>query len=101
MAQWLMNPTSIHEVRSLASLSRLRIQCCCELWCRSQMQLISCVAMAVVWASSYGSNWTPSLGTPYAMSAALPKRQNTKTPKKKKKKKKKKIMCVCDYILYS
>ena len=29
------------QVRSLASLSVLRIQCCCELWCRSQMQFRS------------------------------------------------------------
>ncbi len=44
------NPTSIHEriqVQSLALLSGLKIQCCCELWCRSQMQLGSCVAVAV------------------------------------------------------
>ena len=35
-------------VRSLVSLSGLRIWCCCELWCRSQMRLGSCVALAVV-----------------------------------------------------
>jgi len=46
------------------------------------MQLGSSVAVAVVQASSYSSNLTPSLGTPYATDAAL-KRQ-----KKKKKKKK-------------
>ena len=42
------NLTSIHEdlVRSLAFLSGSRIQRCCELWCRSQMQLRSCVAVA-------------------------------------------------------
>ena len=34
-------------VRSLASLSGLRIPCCCELWCRSQMRLGSDVAVAV------------------------------------------------------
>ena len=40
----------IHEdiVQSLALLSRLRIQCCCELWCRSQTQLGSGIAVAVV-----------------------------------------------------
>ena len=27
------------QVRSLASLSGLSIQCCCELWCRSQSSL--------------------------------------------------------------
>ena len=36
------------QVRSLASLSGLRIQRCYELWCRSQMQLRSGVAVAVV-----------------------------------------------------
>ena len=44
-------------------LSGLRIQCCCELWCRLKMRLGSCVAVAVVQASSYSSNLTPRLGT--------------------------------------
>ena len=35
-------------VQSLASRSGLRIQHCHELWCKSQMQLRSGVAMAVV-----------------------------------------------------
>ena len=47
------------QVRSLASLSGLRIQHCHELWCRSQMQLRSGIAMA----GSCSSYWTPSLGT--------------------------------------
>ena len=34
------------RVRSLSSLSGLRIQCCRELWCRSQMHLASGVAVA-------------------------------------------------------
>ena len=34
-------------VRSLASLSGLSIWCCRELWCRSQMQLGSGIAVAV------------------------------------------------------
>ena len=33
-------------VQSLASLSELRVQHCCELWCRSQMRLRSQVAVA-------------------------------------------------------
>ena len=43
------NPTSIMrmQVWSLASLSGSRIWHCSELWCRSQMQLGSGVAMAV------------------------------------------------------
>ena len=36
---------------------------CRELWCRSQMQLRSGIAVAVVQASGYGSNSIPSLGT--------------------------------------
>ena len=49
-------------VPSLAPLSGLRIWCCRELWCRSQMRLRSRVAVAVVWACSYSSDSTPSLG---------------------------------------
>ena len=53
------------QVWSLASFSGLRIQRCHELWCRSQMQLRSCVAVAVAVAvaGSLSSNLTPSLGT--------------------------------------
>ena len=46
-------------VQSLTLLSGLRIQCCCELWCRLQTQLRSCVAVAV----ACGSDLTPSLRT--------------------------------------
>ena len=35
------------RVRSLALLSRLGIRRCRELWCGSQMQLGSCVAVAL------------------------------------------------------
>ena len=48
------------QVRSLASLSGLRIQCCHELWCSSQMWLRSGMAVAV--ASGYSSDPTPGLG---------------------------------------
>ena len=50
-------------VRSLASLSGLRIQCCRALQCRSQAQLRSCIALAVVEADSSSSNSTSSLET--------------------------------------
>ena len=47
VAQWLTNPTSNHEVAgSVPSLSGLRIRCCWELWCRSQVWLGSHVAVA-------------------------------------------------------
>ena len=49
--------------QSLALLSGLKIRHCCELYRRSQMWLGSCVAVAVVWASSCTSDSTPSLGT--------------------------------------
>ena len=51
MAQRVKNLTNIHEdagLIPLASFSGLRIQCCCELWCRSQTQLRSCVVVAMV-----------------------------------------------------
>ena len=35
-------------VQSLALFSGLRIQCCCDLWCRPQMHLRSLVAVAVM-----------------------------------------------------
>ena len=62
MTQWLTNPTSIHEgqVQSLALLSGLRIWHCSELWCRSQTQLGSHIAVAVVWDGSCSSKWTPA-----------------------------------------
>ena len=52
-------------IRSLASLSGLRIWRCRELWCGSQTRLGShvAVAVAVVEAGSCSSDWTASLGT--------------------------------------
>ena len=47
-------------VQSLALLSGLRIWRSRELWCRSQMRLRSGVAVAVMYAGSYSSDWTPS-----------------------------------------
>ena len=50
VAQQVKNPTSTHEdAGSIPSpLSGLRIWYCCELWCRSQMQLESGIPMAMV-----------------------------------------------------
>ena len=49
MAQWVKNPVGIHEDASLilASFCGLRIQCCCKLLHRLQMQLGSAVVAAV------------------------------------------------------
>ena len=70
------------KVRSLALLGGLRIWHCCELWCRLQIRLGSCVAVAVVSAGSCSSNSALSLGTSmYAAGAGLKKQ---KKPKKKK-----------------
>ena len=65
MAQWKRAQlvSMRMQVRSLALLSVLGIQRCCELCCRSQTWLESCVAVAVVKAGSCSSNSTPSLGT--------------------------------------
>ena len=49
------------RVPSLASLSGLKIRRCWEPWCWSQMWLGSVVAVAVVKASGYSSDYTPSL----------------------------------------
>ena len=58
MVQRLTNTTRIYE--DVGSLSRLRIWHCSELWCRSQMQLRSYIA--VVEVGSCNSDLTPSLG---------------------------------------
>ena len=60
--KWIRLGTMRLWVQSLASLSVLRIQHCCELWCRLHTWLGSCIAVAVVEAGSYSSNYTPSLG---------------------------------------
>ena len=50
------------RVQSWASLSRVKIWPCRELWCRSKMRHGSHVAVAVSQASGCGSDLTPSLG---------------------------------------
>ena len=47
------------RVRSLASLSGLRIGCCQELWCRLRSGMVVAVALA----GSCGTDLTPGLGT--------------------------------------
>ena len=65
VAQPLTNATSIHE--PLGSIPGpalwVKDQHSCELWCRLQTWLGSCMAVAVVQAGSCSSDWTLSLGT--------------------------------------
>ena len=68
-------------MQSLALLSGLWIQRCQELWCRLQMQLRSSTTVALAWANSYSSDWTPSLGTSICRGCGTKK---TKRQKKKK-----------------
>jgi len=49
------------QVQSLASLNGLSIWHCCELWCRLRTWLGSGI-VALAWAGSYSSGWTPGLG---------------------------------------
>ena len=67
------------QVRTLASLGGLWIQCCRKLWCGLQVQLGSAVAVIVVEAAAQIQ--LPAWELPYAMCAAL-----------KRKKKKKKVV---------
>ena len=73
------------RVQSLASFSGLRIWDCHELWCSLQMQLRSCIAVAVAQAISCSSDLTSSLGTSMCCKWG---------PKKQKKKKKAKQTCM-------
>ena len=71
----VMSPVSIHEdaasIPDLLHWFRIR-----ELWCRSQTQLGSCVAVAV--AGSCSSDLTTSLGIPYAAGVAQNKTNKQK-----------------------
>ena len=60
-----MNPTRTMRLwaQALASLSVLKIWHCRALRYRLKIRLGSGVAVAVVWARSCSSNWTPSLAT--------------------------------------
>ena len=68
------NPTSVHKDEgSVPGLTQwVGIRCCHELWCRTQMRLRSCVAVAMV------SAWE----LPYATVVA-PKTKKIKTKKNK------------------
>ena len=73
------------QVQSLALLSRLRIQHCYKLWCRSPMQLGSRTAVAVVKATAVAPIHLLAQELPYAMGAAVKNKtqkikNKTKTP---------------------
>ena len=89
IAQWFKNPTRIlrMQVWSLASLSGLRIQHYCELWCRLQTWLRSRVAVPVVKLAAVALIRTLVWELPYALGAAL----KSKGKKKKKKEKEKEM----------
>ena len=63
-------------VRSLASLSGLRIRCCHELWCKLQTRLGSGLAVAVAVAGSCNSDLIPSLGSPMCCRCGPTKKKN-------------------------
>ena len=69
------------RVQSLALPSGLGIQHCHKLWHRLQMRLGSCVAVAVVQASSCSSDPTPSLRTSIHCSCCHKKTKKTKQNK--------------------
>ena len=77
------------QVRSLALLSGLMIQHCCELWCRSQTRLGSCIAVALAYAGDHSSNWTPSLWNSICHGSGPRKGKLTKKKKKVSKLEKK------------
>ena len=65
------------QVQFLVLLPGLRIWHCCDLWSNSETWLGSyiAVAVAVVWASSYPSDLTPSLGTAICLREALKRKK--------------------------
>ena len=89
MAQWVKNPTSIHEgvvwVLSLALFNGLRIQHCHELQHALQTWLGSSVAVAAAQANSCSSDSTPGLATSKCHRGG-PKKKKKKRKEEKKKK---------------
>ena len=72
------------RVRSLASLSGLRIQHCRELRCRSQTGLGPCIAVAVVQAGSSAPIQALAWEFSYAEGMALKKDKEKKRKKEKR-----------------
>ena len=86
MAQWLTNPTNIHEDEGL--IPGLAQCCPCSVlpWAVVQVTGVAWIphCVAVVQASSWSSDWTPSPGSSVCLGYS-PK--NTKDKEKEKKKK--------------
>ena len=82
VAQWKQSRLVSMRMRvwPLPSLSGSGIQRGHELWCRSQTQLGSCIAVAVVWAGTYSSDFIPSLRTSICCEYS-PKSKKTKQTK--------------------
>ena len=78
MAQWkrIWLASMRTQGQSVALLGELKIWCCRELWCMSQTQLGSGVAVDVVLPSCYSSDWIPSLGTSICLGHSPKKTQN-------------------------
>ena len=66
-------------MRSLVSLSGLRIRHCHELRCGSKTRLGSGVAVAVVYLAAIAPIGTLAWAPPYAMGAALTQKQKQKS----------------------
>ena len=79
-------------VQSLALLSELRIQLCCELCCGLQTRLGSRVAVILAYAGGCNSDSTPSLGPSICCGSG---------PRKDKKKKKKNCLAQRKKELYA
>ena len=118
MVQWkqIRLGTMRLRVRSLALLSGLRIQYCCELWCRLQMLLRSVVAVSCGVGHRQGSDlallwlWCRLAATgpirplawepPYAMGAALERKEKKKERGRKKGRKRWYTLRCNQYIVY-
>ena len=77
-------------VQSLVLLTGLRMQCCPELWYKSQMQLRSGIAVIVVYTSNYSSDSTPSYSSDSTPSVGMPYATGEAIKRKKKKRKERK-----------